>query len=92
MALIINGTTGVTFNDNSLQGAAAAKIGANTDITSLAGVATINGAPGLHLNDIINGDFRIAQAGTSFAAAANVAYDLDGWLNAKASGAIAAQI
>jgi len=30
-------------------------------------------------NDIINGKFRIAQAGTSFADPANGAYDLDGW-------------
>lgn len=30
-------------------------------------------------NDIINGQFRIAQAGTSFAAPASGSYDLDGW-------------
>lgn len=45
------------------------------------GVTTVNGTPPLHLNDIVNGDFRIAQAVTSFAAPANGAYDLDGWLN-----------
>lgn len=41
-----------------------------------------------HINDIINGDFRIAQAGTSFAAPAHGAYDLDGWLHGTASGAV----
>lgn len=45
-------------------------------------------APIMHLNDIINGDFRIAQAGTSFAAAVNGAYDLDGWLQANSSAAV----
>lgn len=63
--------------------------GANADITSLAGpVSSANAAPLLHLNDIINGDVRIAQAGTSFAAAVNGAYDLDGWLNTNTSTAV----
>jgi hypothetical protein len=39
----------------------------------------INGAVPYHVSDIINGQFRIAQAGISFAAPANLAYDLDGW-------------
>lgn len=39
-------------------------------------------------NDIINGDFRIAQAGTSIAAPANGAYDLDGWFNGNISAAV----
>lgn len=41
-----------------------------------------------HHNDIINGDFRIAQAGTSFVAPASGAYDLDGWLNENTSAAV----
>lgn len=48
---------------------------------AVADIKSINSAPLLHQNDIINGDFRIAQAGTSFAAPADGAYDLDGWLN-----------
>lgn len=45
-------------------------------------------------NDIINGDFRIAQAGTSFAAPASGAYDLDGWQNFNSGTAVftAAQV
>lgn len=57
-----------------------AKSGANTDITSLTGVSTINGTSPKHWNDIINGQFRVAQAGTSFPAAADSSYCLDGWL------------
>lgn len=63
--------------------------GANSDITSLTGpVSTVNAAPILHLNDIINGDFKIAQVRTSFAAPASSAYDLDGWINANTSTAV----
>ena len=40
------------------------------------------------LNDIINGQFRIAQAGTSFAAPASGAYDLDGWRNSNNTSAV----
>lgn len=40
------------------------------------------------VNDVINGQFTIAQAGTSFAAPANGAYDLDGWLNGNTSAAV----
>jgi hypothetical protein len=39
-------------------------------------------------NDIINGQFRIAQTGTSFAAPASQAYDLDGWMNFNGSAAV----
>ena len=39
-------------------------------------------------NDIINGLFRVAQRGTSFAAAVSGAYDLDGWLHSKVSAAV----
>lgn len=42
----------------------------------------------LHWNDVINGDFRIAQAGTSFAAPAALAPDLDGWANLNTSAAV----
>lgn len=45
--------------------------------------ASVNGVKALHLNDIINGNFPIAQAGTSFAAPVSGAYDLDGWLNSN---------
>lgn len=51
-------------------------------------VASVNGVKALHHNDIINGDFRIAQAGTSFAAPADGAYDLDGWLNINNTTAV----
>ncbi len=40
------------------------------------------------VNDIINGQFRLAQAGTSFAAAASGDYDLDGWLHSKVTTAV----
>lgn len=50
--------------------------------------SAINSTPLLHLNDIINGDFNIAQAGTSFAVPASGAYDLDGWLNTKVGAAV----
>ena len=50
--------------------------------------ATINAVLPLHLNDIINGDFKIAQIGTSFAAPVSAAYDLDGWLNVNTSTAV----
>ena len=36
-----------------------------------------------HFNDVVNGNFVIAQAGTSFPAALNATYDLDGWLNSN---------
>jgi hypothetical protein len=39
-------------------------------------------------NDITNGQFKVAQAGTSFPAAATGDYDLDGWLNAHISSAL----
>lgn len=65
-----------------------AALGANSDITSLAGVATVNAAPLLHHNDIVNGDFRIAQAGTGFTAPVIWAYDLDGWNNVNTSTAV----
>lgn len=39
-------------------------------------------------NKVINGKFRVAQAGTSFAAAVNGAYDLDGWLNGYVTSAV----
>lgn len=41
-----------------------------------------------HFSDIINGNFPVAQAGTSFAAPANGAYDLDGWFNENTSAAV----
>lgn len=40
------------------------------------------------VNLILNPRFNIAQAGTSFAAAATGAYDLDGWLMQKVSTAV----
>lgn len=39
-------------------------------------------------NDIINGQFRIAQAGTSFVSPAYASYDLDGWLSTVSSPAV----
>ncbi|MFA6904287.1 MAG: hypothetical protein WC236_14530 [Gallionellaceae bacterium] len=39
-------------------------------------------------NDILNGNFQIAQRGTSFAAPATGAYDLDGWVNNNVSAAV----
>lgn len=39
-------------------------------------------------NDIVNGQFRIAQAGTNFVAPVSGAYDLDGWLNGNPSSAV----
>ena len=45
------------------------------------GVVELTDAVLPHVNDIVNGDFKIAQAGTSFAAPASGVYDLDGWLN-----------
>lgn len=41
-----------------------------------------------HLNDIINGKFSIAQAGTSFAAPASGTYDLDGWASVNTTAAV----
>ncbi|UOF80628.1 tail fiber protein [Caudoviricetes sp.] len=43
---------------------------------------------GTYENDILNGEFRIAQIGTSFAAPASGAYDLDGWINSNTSAAV----
>ena len=72
------------LSTSGITGAAAS--GANSDITSLVGpVSTVNGVPLFHHNDIVNGDFRIAQIGTSFAAPVNNTYDLDGWLNSTNS-------
>ncbi|MFA5127291.1 MAG: hypothetical protein WC465_04850 [Patescibacteria group bacterium] len=39
-------------------------------------------------NPIVNGGMRIAQNGGSFAAAVNLAYDLDGWTNENTSAAV----
>ena len=78
-------TVQAAINELATEKAAA---GANTDITSLSGVVTINSAAALHFSDIINGDFRIAQAGTSFAAPVNGSYDLDGWFNRNSSTAV----
>jgi len=49
---------------------------------------SLNGVPLFHHNEIVNGDFRIAQIGTSFAAPVDGAYDLDGWNNGKSSAAV----
>ena len=40
------------------------------------------------VNDIVNGQFKIAQTGTSFVAPASGAYDLDGWLRRGIGGAV----
>lgn len=55
---------------------------------AVADIKSINSAPLLHQNDIINGDFRIAQAGTSFDGPGSGAYDLDGWFNGNGSTAV----
>ena len=39
-------------------------------------------------NDIINGQFRVAQIGTSFVSPASGTYDLDGWVNENGSAAV----
>lgn len=65
----------------AINGLEARKAALAGSITQAFNASTVNGAPLLHHNDIINGDFRIAQAGTSFAAPAYGAYDFDGWLN-----------
>ena len=76
-----------TLAASGITGAAAS--GANADITSLVGpVSTVNGATLMHFNDIINGNFTVAQAGASFPAAINGTYDLDGWLNNNTSTAV----
>ena len=49
--------------------------------------AAPNSSSNVTNNEIINGDFRIAQAGTSFAPAVNGSYDLDGWSNSNGSTA-----
>jgi len=49
--------------------------------------STLNGVYPAQHNSILNGNFQIAQRGTSFAAPASVAYDLDGWMNANSSAA-----
>ena len=75
------------LSTSGITGAAAS--GANSDITSLVGpVSAVNGVPLFHHNDIVNGDFRIAQIGTSFPAIANGVYDLDGWLVGKTTTAV----
>lgn len=56
--------------------------GANTDITSLSGVTSINGSyPSGYKNKIIGGDFTTNpwQRATSFAAAGNQVYTTDRW-------------
>jgi hypothetical protein len=97
-------TSKATEASNSATAAAASAASVNaanlvnkTGNETIAGIKTftdnvvapiINGVAPLHLNDIVNGDFRVAQAGTSFAAAVNSAYDLDGWLNINGSTAV----
>lgn len=49
---------------------------------------TVNGVALFHQSDIVNGDFKVAQLGTSFAAPAPGAYDLDGWLQGNTSTAV----
>ena len=41
----------------------------------------------MHVNDIVNGGFTVAQIGMSFAAAVSGSYDLDGWTNERVSTA-----
>lgn len=72
-------TDGKLYSKNSVGVESAFALAA--DITQAFSASTINEAPLLHLNDIVNGNFQHAQAGISFAAVANGAYDLDGWLN-----------
>lgn len=43
-------------------------------------IRAIAGTTGIYGNDINNGQFRVAQAGTSFPAPTTGDYDLDGWL------------
>jgi hypothetical protein len=80
------GTTEVVFNDGGADvdfrvegdtNASLFKIDAGLDQVQ---VANLNGGPlaGTR-NRIINGNFDIAQRGTSFAAIANAAYSLDRW-------------
>lgn len=69
--------------------ATATGIAVLTAATPAAARATLGVPNDSGSNAIINGDFRIAQAGTSFAAAANAAYDLDGWQNVYTTTAVA---
>lgn len=67
----------------------AAASGANADITSLAGLTTINSGPlaGFR-NAIINGNFDIWQRGTSFSpSASSNSYAADRWMCFNPSGA-----
>jgi len=41
-----------------------------------------------HVNDIINGEFRVAQNGTSFPAPVAGSYDLDGWLSDRSGATV----
>ena len=50
--------------------------------------AAPNSSSNVTNNDIVNGDFCVAQVGTSFAATVNGAYDLDGWFNSNPSTAV----
>lgn len=60
----------------------------NLSISGGMSAATLNGVTPKRFNDIVNGQFRVAQTGVSFASPANGAYDLDGWLNSNTSAAI----
>lgn len=48
----------------------------------------ISGGNQKYRNDIINGQFRVAQTGTSFASPVSGSYDLDGWQTYNPSAAL----
>lgn len=58
----------------------AAASGANTDITSLSGITSINGAAIGDTRGLENGDFAVWQATTSLALATTVGYGADRWV------------
>ena len=80
--------TGIAGTANTaLTNANAAVVTANTatstanaaTVTANSALSTVSGLSGVNLNRIINGNFDIAQRGTSFAAIANSDYSLDRW-------------
>lgn len=79
---LLPGTDAVTFTVGLIFSADMSAV--DVPLTS----STINGTAPYQANDIINGNFKVAQAGTSFAAPADGSYDLDGWQSGNTSAAV----
>jgi len=84
---------GLSFSKGTVDGSGIAASGANTDITSLAGLTSINGHGQWGFRNLLrNGAMRVAQRGTSMAGLSTGYGPCDGWAVARLSGGSSAAV